>query len=108
MALKKGKKAVTKKTAEKKVVKKEKVEPKKRPIGFEMSADDKIKIEEMFEKLNETFTEFGDLLNEYVYEGKKKAAKTTRLSLMDIIKTAKNLRNIVQHSKDNLTPIYKE
>lgn len=108
-----GRKAVTAKTEEKpkkKTKEKEVVckEVKKKPIGFKIPDEHQKKIETTFETLQEKFNEFSEELNTYVYDGKKKSAAVSRGFLMEVIKTAKDLRIAIQESKTELEPIYKD
>lgn len=107
-----GKKAAPKRTAKKTVAKKKaparKATPRKKAIGFEMMKSHQNAIEKGFEELQNSFDAFGDDLNDFVYEGKKKSAATSRALLMDITKQAKALRVAIQEAKVKLKPIYKE
>jgi hypothetical protein len=94
-------------TLAKKTMPAKKQEPRKKPIGFEMMKSFQTSIEGSFEKLQKSFDECSEILNEYVYEGKKKNAALTRALLMEITKEAKTLRNIIQEAKTKLKPIYK-
>lgn len=100
------KRTIAKKTAPKRTVAK-KAAPRKKAIGFEMMKSHQNNIEKGFESLNEHFENFSELLNEFVYAGKKGAAATSRAALMDITKQAKALRTMIQEAKVKLKPLYK-
>jgi hypothetical protein len=101
------KRTIAKKTAPKRTPAK-KAAPRKKAIGFEMMKSHQNALEKGFEELAGYFDNFSELLNEFVYDGKKAAAATSRAALMDITKKAKELRTIIQEAKVKLKPIYKD
>ena len=80
---------------------------RKKPIGFEMMKSFQNQIIKSFETMQSVFDQCGELLNGYVYDGKKKNAALSRSQLMVLTKEAKSLRNVIQESKMKLKPIYK-
>jgi hypothetical protein len=83
-------------------------ELKKGTLRFEMMKSHQNALEKGFEELIGYFDNFSELLNEFVYDGKKAAAATSRAALMDITKKAKELRMTIQEAKVKLKPIYKD
>lgn len=80
---------------------------RKKPIGFEMMKSYQNQIEKTYETMQNLFDGCGELLNDFIYNGKKKNAALSRAQLMNITKEAKNLRNTIQEAKTKLKPIYK-
>lgn len=108
LAALKGNKTETKKASGKKTAAAKK-EPttRKKPIGFTFKKGNETALNKGMEAISKNFEDVGETLVEFM-EGKKSAATKARGALMDIIKTAKDLRNTITEAKSAMEPVYKE